>query len=86
MENLDEIARSRGNSYVRRVLEKLSQALRENLRDFDVPGRAGDAEFSFLSTIAQFGTAEDIALADLKIELMFPADDATREMLMAMAG
>jgi transcriptional regulator with XRE-family HTH domain len=33
---------------------------------------------SFISTIAQFGTAEDIALADLKIELMFPADEETR--------
>lgn len=41
---------------------------------------------SFLSTIAQFGTAEDIALADLKIEMMFPADDATREALIAMAS
>jgi transcriptional regulator with XRE-family HTH domain len=37
---------------------------------------------SLFSTIAQFGTAEDIALADLKIELMFPADDSTREILL----
>jgi transcriptional regulator with XRE-family HTH domain len=45
--------------------------------------RAGGMELTFFSTIAQFGTAEDIALADLKIELMFPADDATRDLLMA---
>ena len=32
---------------------------------------------SFFSTIAQFGSVEDIAFADLKIEMMFPADDAT---------
>lgn len=43
--------------------------------------RAGDMVLSFFSTIAQFGTAEDIALADLKIELMFPADDQTRQIL-----
>lgn len=48
--------------------------------------RAGDATLSFFSTIAQFGSAEDIALADLKIELLFPADDLTREMLFAQAA
>ena len=48
--------------------------------------RAGGMTLSFFSTIAQFGTAEDIALADLKIELMFPADDATRDVLVARAG
>jgi len=45
--------------------------------------RAGGMELSLFSTIAQFGSAEDIALADLKIELMFPADEATRQALMA---
>lgn len=38
----------------------------------------GATQLSLLSTIAQFGTAEDIALRDLRIELMFPADEATR--------
>jgi hypothetical protein len=48
--------------------------------------RAGDITLSLFSTIAQFGTAEDIALADLKIEMLFPADEATREVLVAMGG
>ena len=48
--------------------------------------RAGGIELALFSTIAQFGTAEDIALADLKIELMFPADDATREILIAQSA
>lgn len=39
-------------------------------------GPAGN--LAFFSMIAQFGSAEDIMLADLKIELMFPADPATR--------
>jgi len=45
--------------------------------------RVGDMVLSFFSTVAQFGSAEDIALADLKIELMFPADEVTRQALMA---
>ncbi len=47
--------------------------------------RAGDAVLSLFSTLAQFGTAEDIALAELKIEMMFPADDATRDFLETLA-
>ena len=48
--------------------------------------RAGDATLSLFSTIAQFGTAEDIALADMKIEMLFPADDESRTMLLTMFG
>lgn len=39
---------------------------------------------SFFSTFSQFGTAEDIALSEIRIEMMFPADDATRDLLLAM--
>lgn len=46
--------------------------------------RAGTGTLSFFSTLAQFGTPEDIAVAELKIEMMFPADDATRDALLAM--
>ena len=46
--------------------------------------RAGDRVLAFFSTLAQFGTAEDIALAELRIELMFPADEATRAILEAL--
>jgi transcriptional regulator with XRE-family HTH domain len=48
--------------------------------------RLGGQLFSVFTTIAQFGTAEDIALADLRIELLFPADEATRVMFEGMAG
>lgn len=48
--------------------------------------RMGPVTLSFFSTIAQFGSAEDIALADLRIELLFPLDDETRQMLMAAAS
>ncbi|MGJ8563381.1 MAG: helix-turn-helix domain-containing protein [Alphaproteobacteria bacterium] len=42
----------------------------------------GGLTYSFFSTISQFGSAEDIALADMKIEMMFPADEATRQIFM----
>ncbi len=48
--------------------------------------RAGGLMFSFFSTFTQFGSAQDIALSELKIEMMFPADDATCHLLMAMDG
>jgi len=50
----------------------------------NVDFRVGDACISLFSTIAQFGTAEDLALAELRIELFFPADDTTREFFEAL--
>lgn len=47
--------------------------------------RLGDMTLSFFSTISQFSTAEDIALADWKIEHLFPADEATRDIVVALA-
>ncbi|MEM9400896.1 MAG: helix-turn-helix transcriptional regulator [Pseudomonadota bacterium] len=44
---------------------------------------ANGITLSLFTTIASFGSTEDIALADLKIEFMFPADDATRNALQA---
>lgn len=46
--------------------------------------RTASGVLSLFSTIAQFSSAEDIALADMKIELMFPADEATRVALLGM--
>ena len=39
--------------------------------------RAGDAELTLFSTIATFGTAVDITVAELAIEAFFPADAQT---------
>jgi transcriptional regulator with XRE-family HTH domain len=39
--------------------------------------RAGDAELRFFSTLATFGTAVDVTLAELAVESFFPADEAT---------
>lgn len=48
--------------------------------------RSNGVVLSFFSTISQFGSTEDIALADLKIELMFPADEFTRGALLSQFG
>lgn len=42
-------------------------------------------ELSFLSAVAQFGTSEDVTVRDLRLELLFPADDATRAAMAAFA-
>jgi transcriptional regulator with XRE-family HTH domain len=43
--------------------------------------RAGNRELRFFSTLATFGTAVDITVAELAIESFFPADAATAEAL-----
>jgi transcriptional regulator with XRE-family HTH domain len=43
--------------------------------------RHGDAELRFFSTVATFGTALDVTIAELAIESFFPADDVTAAML-----
>ena len=48
--------------------------------------RSGGDELSFFSTLASFGTALDITLAELAIEAFFPADDATRTILRQRFG
>jgi transcriptional regulator with XRE-family HTH domain len=48
--------------------------------------RHGDRELVFFSTIATFGTAVDITLAELAIEAFFPADEATSAYLAAASS
>jgi len=47
--------------------------------------RTGTMRLSLFAIIAQFGTPEDLALDDLKIELFFPADPETELALRAMS-
>jgi transcriptional regulator with XRE-family HTH domain len=43
--------------------------------------RLGDQRLALFSTYAQFGSAEEVGLSDMKIELMFPADAAAEALL-----
>jgi transcriptional regulator with XRE-family HTH domain len=38
----------------------------------------GEGQLKFLTAIAHFGASEDANIRDLRLELLFPADDATR--------
>jgi transcriptional regulator with XRE-family HTH domain len=49
-------------------------------------GMADGSELSFFSTIATFGTALDVTLAELSIESFYPADAATKDALHRLAG
>lgn len=48
--------------------------------------RTPGGELRFLTSIAHFGTSEDVTVRDLRLELLFPADDATRQAMGAMSG
>lgn len=41
--------------------------------------KQGDVRLSMFATISQFGTPEDLLLDDLKVELYFPTDTATKK-------
>jgi len=43
--------------------------------------RTPAGELRFLSCVAHFGTSEDVTIRDLRLELLFPADDDTRAAL-----
>ncbi len=47
--------------------------------------RFGPQRLSLFATLAQFGTPEDVALEELKVELYFPADAETARILESMA-
>ena len=89
-----ESAHLGGDDVLDATVEKLETALgpRTGGDDGPLPAiiparyRAGDRVLSFFSTIAQFGSAEDIALSELRIELLFPSDDETRDVLFTMVG
>lgn len=48
--------------------------------------RLGRQRLAMFSTYAQFGAAEEVALSDMKIELMFPADAEAQALLQAQAS
>ena len=50
---------------------------------FNLPG---GAPLRFLTAIAHFGTSEDVTIRDLRLELLFPADDPTRLAMQHLSG
>jgi diguanylate cyclase (GGDEF)-like protein len=60
VENLEEIEQTSGRARSRRVLQRTVEALRAHLRDFDVLGRTGEAEFTILLPDPGFSPGERI--------------------------
>jgi transcriptional regulator with XRE-family HTH domain len=48
--------------------------------------RFGDTRLSVFSTIAAFGSVQEVAASEIKIELMYPADEPTETFFRAMPG
>ncbi|KIC37378.1 helix-turn-helix domain-containing protein [Leisingera sp. ANG-M7] len=80
------------------VLERAVARLQANAAAHDAPQegvlpaviparyRMGGQVLAFFSTITQFGGTGDLAMSELRVEMLFPADEATRQMIAAMAG
>lgn len=81
------------------VLEQAAQGLIGQVAEDGDPNRGGDLPpvltvrfrlggqvYPMFSTMTQFGTAEDIALADIKIEMFFPMDADCEALFRQMAG
>jgi transcriptional regulator with XRE-family HTH domain len=87
-----ELAHFGRDPVIERAIEALQARVPKEAGDAVLPAviparyRLGDQVLSFFSTIAQFGTTGDLAMSELKVELMFPADDPTRRSLVALAG
>ena len=45
----------------------------------------GDAELSLFTTLTTFGTPRDVTVDELAVELFYPADDATDQLLSSAA-
>lgn len=45
----------------------------------------GEMQLSLFTVLAHFSSVEDIAIADMKVELMFPADEATQQILESLS-
>lgn len=76
-----------------RVLDDAAKKLGDVPRpDAPAPGAVvpiilamGGLSLSLFGTIAQFGTPEDVTLDEMRIELFFPADDASKTALIQLA-
>lgn len=89
-----EIAHLGGDAVLEAVLAKLTELegnpaiARDGVQPAFIPTiyRAGGLTLSMFSTFTQFGTAQDIALSELRIEMLFPADAETRQALMQLGA
>jgi transcriptional regulator with XRE-family HTH domain len=87
-----EVSRSGGDPVLRELLDlvridgEAPEQDRTSARPFiPVLLRHGESTLSLMSMLAEFGTARDITIGDLRIELFFPGDGATETFLRTAA-
>ncbi len=87
-----EVSRSGGDPVLRALLDLVRVATGEREEDrtstrpfIPVLLRHGESTLSLMSMLAEFGTARDITIGDLRIELFFPGDGATEQFFRAAA-
>jgi transcriptional regulator with XRE-family HTH domain len=86
-----EAAELGGDPVLEAGIQRLAGAHAAPVRDDDgvlpafIPTRyrLGERTLSLVSTLAQFGGVDDLTLAELRVELLFPADAASRAWLVA---
>lgn len=87
-----ELAQWGTDELLERVISKLQQrvALHSAPRSEDLPAvipttyRLGGQELRLFSTLSHFASTGDVAMSELRVEMMFPADEASRLALTAM--
>ena len=84
-----EIAQLGGDRILERYVAQLGNHPR--LKDADISKidftqavipsvfKIGDQRLSLFTTLAQFGAVQDVIACDIRVELMFPSDDQTRD-------
>lgn len=65
------------SEHIAATCDELSEAQPEKLI-LSTQFQLTDSVLSFFSIIAQLGTVQDVTVSELKVELMFPTDDATK--------
>lgn len=88
-----ELAHFGADPVLEQAIEQLQRnvtaaALCEGVLPAVIPARyrLGRQVLSFFSTITQFGGTGDLAMTELRIEMLFPADEGTRTAMQMMAG
>ena len=79
IENLEEIEAASNAARSRRVVHRTAEALRENLRDFDVLGRSGEGEFIVLLPDPGFSPGEKVFALARSVADDVSKDDALNE-------
>lgn len=79
IENIDEIKRARDAAFARKVVQRTADALRAHLRDFDVAGRTGAAEFTILLPEPGFSTSERVFALARSVADDVSKDDAMNQ-------